>query len=99
MEYTYRRITRNIDVHDSELLRHCPVDILRDAIDLHGLRISTWEHEFLGFTVSHLPPKRCRVPVSCSRGQVGPVPQACSHQYSLCISLGMRTDSRVMNDD
>lgn len=44
VEYTYRRIARNVDVHDAELLRHCPVDILCDAIDLRALGVSTQEH-------------------------------------------------------
>lgn len=87
MEYAYRRITRNVDVHDSELFRHCPVDILRDAIDLQTSRLAYGSTGLLSFMVNHLPPKHCLVQVSCSRGQVGPVPQACGYQYSVCISL------------
>lgn len=99
MEYTYRRITRNVDVHDSKLFRHCPVDILRDAIDLQTLKLGYGSMELLSFTVNDLPPKHCLVQVSCSGGQVGPVPQACGYQYSVCIDLGSRTDSRIVNDD
>lgn len=99
MGCTYCRITGHVDIHDSEIIRHRPVDILRDTIDLQDLGIRTDEHKTVEPDGQILTTQAFPGSSVLFKGSGCAITSGLQHLVTVSLILGAGRDSRVVDDN